>query len=175
MAIEFLRQLRAAVFGPVGTAFSFDRAPHESGILGRELTKLTLHGVDGGALFGDLVRDGGDPTRDRLPLTDAGKLVEDITVIGIDGVTTDPRFPSEGCDGQPPVGRWRTIRTSGQTVKGGTQLLGRRLHASVMWICGRHLRHGLLLWRKDRKGCARTRRRESRQERGSARRVVHRL
>jgi hypothetical protein len=62
MAIEFLRQLRAAVFGPVGTAFSFDRAPHESRILGRELTKLTLHGVDDGALFGDLFRDGGDPT-----------------------------------------------------------------------------------------------------------------
>ncbi len=113
MAIEFLRQLRAAVFGPVGTTFSFDRAPHESGILGRELTKLTMHGVDDGALFGDLVRDGGDPAGDPLPLTDAGKLVEDITVIGIDGVTTDPRFPSEGCDGQLPVGHWRSIRTSG--------------------------------------------------------------
>ncbi|WP_454635002.1 hypothetical protein [Bradyrhizobium cenepequi] len=99
MAIEFLRQLRAAVFGPVGTAFSFDRTPHESGILGRELTKLTLHGVDDGALFGDLVGDDGDPAGDPLPLADAGKLVEDITVIGIDGVTTDARFPSEGCDG----------------------------------------------------------------------------
>lgn len=99
MAIEFLRQLRAAVFGPVGAAFSLDRAPHESGILGRKLTKLILHGVDDGALFGNLVRDGGDPARDPLPLTDAGEFVEDITVIGIDGVTTDARFPSEGCDG----------------------------------------------------------------------------
>lgn len=53
MAIEFL-QLRAAVFSPVGTAFSFDRASHESGILGRELTKLTLHGVDDGAIDADL-------------------------------------------------------------------------------------------------------------------------
>ena len=74
MAIKLLRQLRDAVLGPVGTALRFDRAPHESGILGRELTKLTLHGVDGDALFGDLLRDGGDPTRSAPLLTDAEGL-----------------------------------------------------------------------------------------------------
>ena len=93
MAIKLLRQLRDAVLGPVGTALRFDRAPHESGILGRELTKLTLHGVDGDALFGDLLRDGGDPTRSAPLLTDASQLIEDIAVIGVDGVTPNTRIP----------------------------------------------------------------------------------
>ncbi|MBP8233129.1 MAG: hypothetical protein KAY22_12550 [Rhizorhabdus sp.] len=109
MAIKLLRQLRDAVLGPVGTALRFDRAPHESGILGRELTKLTLHGVDGDALFGDLLRDGGDPTRSAPLLTDASQLIEDIAVIGVDGVTPNTRFPREGCNGQLPFDHRRLI------------------------------------------------------------------
>lgn len=107
--IKLLRQLRDAVLGPVGTAFRFGRAPQESGILGRELAKLTLHNIYGDALFGDLLRDGGDPTGGPPLLTDMGQLIEDIAVIGVDGVTSNTRFPRESCNGQLPLDHRRLI------------------------------------------------------------------
>jgi len=114
MAVELLRQLRAAALGPVSLAFRLDRAPHEPGILGRELTNLTLHVVDHDALFGNLVHHGGDPAGHSLPLTDADKLVEDIAMIGIDGVAADAGFASELCNGQMPDGGYRrSARISG--------------------------------------------------------------
>ena len=143
--IKLLRQLRDAALGPVGTAFRFGRAPQESGILGRELAKLTLHNIYGDALFGGLLGDGGDPIRSPPLLTDADQLVEDIAVIGVDGITSNARLPRESCDGQLPFDHRRPHGAAGQAVEGSAQLLGCRLHAPIKWVCGRHLRHGLLL------------------------------
>ncbi|WP_036263598.1 hypothetical protein [Mesorhizobium sp. WSM2561] len=65
-------------------------APHESGILGRELSNPLLHVFDHAALFGDLVFAGGDPVGHALTLAGSDELVEDPAMIGIDSVRPTP-------------------------------------------------------------------------------------
>ena len=81
-SVDLLRQLRAAAFSPVGATFHLDGAPHEPGILGRELSNLLLHIFDHAALFGDLVFEGDDPVGHALPLAGTGKIINDITGVG---------------------------------------------------------------------------------------------
>ncbi|NOG70830.1 hypothetical protein [Roseicella sp. DB1501] len=99
-SVDLLRQLRAAAFGPVGATFRLDGTPHESGILGRELSNLLLHIFDHATLFGDLVFDGDDPVGHALLLAGSDELVEDTAVIGVDGIAADARLAGQCCDGQ---------------------------------------------------------------------------
>jgi len=90
----------AAALGPLGTAFRLDGALEEAGILSDDLPDLLLHVVDYTTLFDECVAHGGDPIRYALPSAGSDEGVEDVTVIGVDGVAADARLARERSDGQ---------------------------------------------------------------------------
>jgi hypothetical protein len=98
--MDLLGQLSAATLGPLGAAFRLDGASKETRILGHNLPDLLLHVVDYTTLFGERVAHGGDPIRYALPSAGSDEGVEDVTVIGVDGVAADARLAREGSDGQ---------------------------------------------------------------------------
>lgn len=97
---DLLGQVGAAALGPLGTAFRLDGALEEAGILSDDLPDLLLHVVDYTTLFDECVAHGGDPIRYALPSAGSDEGVEDVTVIGVDGVAADARLARERSDGQ---------------------------------------------------------------------------
>lgn len=90
------------MLSPFGAAFRLDGAPQKPGILGGKLAELPLHVVDDAALFEDLVSGRSNPIGRMLMLAGTDEVVENIAVIGIDGVAPDTGLARERRDSQAP-------------------------------------------------------------------------
>ena len=101
MGVDLLGQLGNATISPLGRALRFDRAPQQSGILGRQLAELTLHVGDDGTLFGDLFLHAADVVGGGAKAAGLGEILEYVAMVGIDGIAPDAGLPGKGRDGQP--------------------------------------------------------------------------
>jgi hypothetical protein len=94
------RELDAAAIGTLGQAFRLDRAVQQSGILRRELPDLDLHIVNYGALFGYLLLRAVEAIGDRFTPSCLTEFVEDVAMVGVNGVACDAGLAGKCSDRQ---------------------------------------------------------------------------
>jgi hypothetical protein len=99
-SVDLSCEVGAAAIGPLGQAFRLDRAAQQSGILRRELPDLDLHKVNCGALFGYLLLRAVDTIGNRFTPARLTELVEDVAMVGVNGVARDAGFAGKCGDRQ---------------------------------------------------------------------------
>jgi hypothetical protein len=95
-----LRELSAAAIGTHRQAFRLDGAAQQSGILRCELPNLDLHIVNYGALFGYLLFCAVEAIGDLFAASRLREFVEDVAMVGVNGVARDAGLAGERGDRQ---------------------------------------------------------------------------
>jgi hypothetical protein len=95
-----LRELGAAAVSTLGHAFCLDCTAQQSGILRRELPDLDLHIINYGALFGSLLLRAVEAIGDRFMASRLSEFIEDVAMIGVNGVARDAGLAGERGDCQ---------------------------------------------------------------------------
>ncbi len=99
MRVDLPRQQGIAAIGSFGQAFRLDGATQQSGILSCKLSDPKLHVVDDSALFSDLLLHAADAIGSEPAPAGPGEVVEDVAMVGVDGIAPDARLAGERGDG----------------------------------------------------------------------------
>jgi hypothetical protein len=99
-SIDLSHELGAAAIGALGQAFRLDGATQQSGILRRKPPDLDLHIVNYGALFGYLLLRAVEAIGDGFVASRLSEFIEDVAMIGVNGVARDAGLAGERGDCQ---------------------------------------------------------------------------
>jgi hypothetical protein len=98
--IDLSCELGAAAIGTLGQAFRLDGAVQQSSILGRELSDLALHIVNYGTVFSYPLLRAVEVIRRRCTHSRVSKFVEDVAMVGVNGIARDAGLTGKRGDRQ---------------------------------------------------------------------------